>query len=108
MKKKILLLVSLFALLACIFAVVVGADGVATEEFGVAETLENIPVDLTDTTSRVVLKGADGLYRTFPSSYIYFKTGSGNWNWRFNSGALTDALAKELKELSILYGRYYQ
>ena len=82
MKKKILLLVSLFALLACIFAVVVGAAGVATDEFGVAETLENIPVDLTDTTSRVVLKGADGLYRTFPSSYIYFKTGSGNWNWR--------------------------
>ena len=33
---------------------------------------------------------------------------SGNWNWRFKSGALTDALAKELKELSILYGRYYQ
>lgn len=30
---------------------------------------------------------------------------SGNWNWRFKSGALTDALAKELKELSILYGR---
>ncbi|MBR2444982.1 MAG: leucine-rich repeat domain-containing protein, partial [Clostridia bacterium] len=82
MKKKILLLVSLFALLACIFAVVVGAAGVATDEFGVAETLENIPVDLTDTTSRVVLKGADGLYRTFPSSYIYFKTGSGNWGWR--------------------------
>ena len=33
---------------------------------------------------------------------------SGNWNWRFKSGVLTDALAKELKELSILYGRYYQ
>lgn len=32
---------------------------------------------------------------------------SGNWNWRFKKDALTEDLAKELKDLSILYGRYY-
>lgn len=32
---------------------------------------------------------------------------SGNWNWRFKKDAHTEDLAKELKDLSILYGRYY-
>ena len=32
---------------------------------------------------------------------------SGNWSWRFKKDALTEELAKELKDLSILYGRYY-
>ena len=31
---------------------------------------------------------------------------SGNWGWRYKASALTDSLAKELKELSVLYGRY--
>ncbi len=31
---------------------------------------------------------------------------SGNWNWRFRKGALTEKLARDLKELSRLYGRY--
>lgn len=31
---------------------------------------------------------------------------SGNWNWRFLKGALTDELAENLKELTGLYGRY--
>ena len=30
---------------------------------------------------------------------------SGNWNWRYKASALTDSLASELKELSVLYGR---
>lgn len=32
---------------------------------------------------------------------------SGNWSWRYKADSLTPALARELKELSILYGRYY-
>lgn len=80
--KKLFLAILTVALVACFFALGVSAAGVETDEFGTAEALEGIPVDLTDTTSRVVLKGADGLYRTFPSAYIYFKTGAGNWNWR--------------------------
>ena len=80
--KKLFLTALLVALAACLFALGVSAAGASTDEFGTAEALEGIPVDLTDTTSRVVLKGSDGLFRTFPSSYIYFKTGSGNWNWR--------------------------
>ncbi|MEG1505223.1 MAG: 4-alpha-glucanotransferase [Lachnospiraceae bacterium] len=30
---------------------------------------------------------------------------SGNWNWRYSKEMLTDALAKDLKELTELYGR---
>ena len=33
-------------------------------------------------------------------------TASGNWNWRFQKNALTKKLAKRLKKLSQLYGRY--
>ena len=81
-QNKLLLILLMVALCTLTFAIAVNAQGIASDEFGTAETLEGIPVDLTDTASRVVLKGADGLYRTFPSAYIYFKTGSGNWNWR--------------------------
>lgn len=31
---------------------------------------------------------------------------AGNWGWRYKKGALTSSLANDLKELSILYGRY--
>ena len=31
---------------------------------------------------------------------------AGNWNWRFSQDALTKKLAKKLKKLSQLYGRY--
>ncbi len=31
---------------------------------------------------------------------------AGNWNWRYKKMALTASLAEELKELTILYGRY--
>lgn len=31
---------------------------------------------------------------------------SGNWSWRYKDGVLTEELAKELKEMSRLYGRY--
>lgn len=83
MKKKIFLAIAIVAVFACLFSITAFAAGSESDAFGTAETIsEGIPVDLTDTTSRVVLKGTDGLYRTFPSSYIYFKTGSGNWNWR--------------------------
>ncbi|BFL11107.1 4-alpha-glucanotransferase [[Clostridium] hylemonae] len=33
-------------------------------------------------------------------------TASGNWNWRFKKGILSALLAKELKDMAILYGRY--
>ena len=29
----------------------------------------------------------------------------GNWRWRFTDGALTDRLASEMKEMTLLYGR---
>ena len=32
---------------------------------------------------------------------------AGNWNFRYKKGCLTPDLAKELKELTILYGRFY-
>ena len=92
MKNKIFLLLMLTLAIALSLTVLVGAEGATTDAFGTAETVEGIPVDLSDTTSRVVLKGADGLYRTFPSAYIYFKTGSGNWNWRGEAKCSFDAL----------------
>ena len=92
MKKKILVFSLILAMLVCIFAISVSAEGSESDAFGTAETVDGIPVDLNDTTSRVVLKGADGLYRTFPSAYIYFKTGSGNWNWRGEAKCSFDAL----------------
>lgn len=33
-------------------------------------------------------------------------TPAGNWNWRFKKGILNNTLAKELKDLAILYGRF--
>ena len=92
MKKKFLLLTLMILVLTLVFAISASAEGSSSDAFGTAETLEGIPVDLTDTTSRVVLKGSDNLYRTFPSSYIYFKTGSGNWNWRGEAKCSFDAL----------------
>jgi len=32
-------------------------------------------------------------------------TTSGNWSWRFRSGALTDEISDRLKHLTELYGR---
>ena len=31
---------------------------------------------------------------------------AGNWSWRFRSGLLTEDLARELRDMSQLYGRY--
>lgn len=33
-------------------------------------------------------------------------TAAGNWNWRFKKGILSAPLARELKDMAILYGRY--
>jgi hypothetical protein len=101
MKKRLLLITLMVALFVCLFALSINAQGVASDEFGTAEIVEGIPVDLTDTTSRVVLKGSDNLYRTFPSAYIYFKTGSGNWGWRGEAKCSFDALNTALGSISM-------
>jgi len=31
---------------------------------------------------------------------------AGNWDWRLKQGSFSDTLAQQLKELTILYGRY--
>lgn len=35
-------------------------------------------------------------------------TASGNWDWRFVSGVLRDELARDLKEITMLYGRHIE
>lgn len=72
MKKRLLLITMLVALLACVFAISVGAVGSTSNEFAEAsDTLEGVSApSVIGTSERVVLLGSDGLYYTYPAYYI--------------------------------------
>lgn len=72
MKKKLLLVTVMVALLLCALAVSVSAvTGSATNEYGTVTSVDGASAkDKLDTTSRVVLKNADGTYTTYPAYYV--------------------------------------
>ncbi|MBO5378801.1 MAG: leucine-rich repeat protein [Clostridia bacterium] len=95
MKKKLLLIVAMAALMVVVLALSVSAvTGSASNEYGsVTEVsgMESLAKTYSDHDSRVVLKNADGTFTTYPSYYIYNgSTGSG---MRINMTTLNTALA---------------
>ena len=72
MKKKILLVAAMVAIVACLFALGVSAAGSTSNEFAeTPDTIEGIaaPTQI-GSSERVVMLGSDGLYYTFPAYYI--------------------------------------
>lgn len=73
MKKKLLLVTVMVALLLCALAVSVSAavTGSSSNEYSDLTIYDSISAkDKLDTTSRVVLVNADGTYSTYPAYYV--------------------------------------
>ena len=88
MKKKILFICLMVSLLFVVFALSVNAQ--STNEF--APTPETIPgIDLsemsTDTTARVVIVDANGVYHTYPAQYVV----SNNTKFYYNFKPINNA-----------------
>ena len=102
--KKFLLVSLMITLLVCLFTVVVGAQETTVEdadfvggiiyksttnEFGTVNTAADTSTvyyytSTLDTTSRMVLKNADGTYSTYPTIYVmYTVTDSQGPRWGF-------------------------
>ncbi|MBQ7226216.1 MAG: leucine-rich repeat protein [Clostridia bacterium] len=82
--KKVIITVSIMALLVCFFALGVSAAGAATDAFGEVTVIEGVDAPtLLDTTSRVVILASDGTYYTFPSYYIL--EDNATFRWKSNS-----------------------
>ncbi len=79
MKKKFLLIISVMAVLACLFAITSSAavTGSTSDEFGEVTEIASITPPKkygtyeVDTTAKVVLKNADGTFSTYYTYYIY-------------------------------------
>ena len=98
MKRKILITVMLSIALCLLFAV--GVCAAATNEFGALETIPNIDLtDMnTDTTSRIVLVDANGVYHTYPAQYVV----SNNTKFYYNFKPINDALGASYNKHSII------
>ena len=71
MKSKLLLSLALFTILLCIFTISVSAiSGSTSDEFSQVTEIEGMTTNLSDKTSRVVLKNADNTYSTYYTYYI--------------------------------------
>ena len=109
MKKRIFLCLCMVALLLCIFALSVSADdlvGANNDTYGTVSTIDSLKAipEVLDTASRVIIKGADGKYYTFPSYYVL--TDSTTLTWRLpdeikTALGLTYTTAKDVR-LSIV------
>ena len=96
MKKKLLLISCMVALLVCIFAISVSADNIVASsgnEYGATVSTidkhEASKPSTIDSTSRVVLLASDGTYYTFPAYYIL--QDSATFGWKQNA-EVTSAL----------------
>lgn len=105
MKKKLLLVVSMIAVLTCLLAGVIGASIITTtdetnivsvtdsDEFGAVSYIKGISVtDRFDTSARVVLRHTVGEtyhYTTYPTYYILYD----NHEQKFDFAAINEALA---------------
>ncbi|MBO5313523.1 MAG: leucine-rich repeat domain-containing protein [Clostridia bacterium] len=72
MKKKLLLVVAIMAIVTCFLALSISAAGSTSNEFAeTPDTIEGIaaPSNIS-ANERVVMLGNDGLYYTFPAYYI--------------------------------------
>ncbi len=101
MKKKLLLLAVMAALLVCALAVTASAavTGSASNEFGTVTTYDSIAEKdkLKDTTSRVVLKNADETYSTYPAYYVL----ANNVSTSFDFAALNALTGESYSKTSV-------
>ena len=119
MKKKILLLLVMVAMLACVLAISTSASSEIPDFTNVIDVTvagEGVvaPIDTTslsaleavvnDNTSRVLLVDASGNYATYLSKYIITtaKTGAGDYGMNFKFDALNDATGKGYTAASIV------
>ena len=119
MKNKILLLLAIVAILACLFAISVSAETVIpefTQVIDVTDIGEGVvtPIDtsslstleavVNDNTSRVLLRDENGNYATYLSKYITTtaKTGAGDYGMKFKFDALNVATGKEYSATSVI------
>ena len=119
MKKKILLLLAIVAMLACLFAISVSAeteiptftnliDVTAIGEGVVApidtSSLSTLEAVVNDNESRVLLRDENGNYATYLSKYVTTtaKTGAGDYGMKFKFDALNAATGKGYTAASVI------
>ena len=87
MKKKILFVLAIMAMLACIFAVSVSAAGATSDAYGEITVIdgESEPT-VIDKNANVVIQASDGTYYTFPAYYVI--SDSETFAWRKNERVL--------------------
>ena len=95
--KKLIFFVVIAALMCCLMAF--GVSAATTDEFGTAESLNNIDLTgmNTDTAARVVILTSTG-YRTFPSSYVV----TDSTTFCFNFKPISDALGETVNKASVI------
>ena len=83
MKKKLLLMLTVVAMLVCVFAISVSAAGSTSDAYGTITTVDGeTEPTVIDSTARVVIVANDGTYYTFPAYYII--SDSATFAWRKN------------------------
>ena len=99
--KKIFLLAAIIALI-CLFSLSVGAvTGNASNEYGEITYVNGIDeVNGYDTTSRAVLRNADGTYTTYPAYYIF--NGSTGTGMRLSFKKLNDITGEAYNTTSLI------
>ncbi len=102
MKKKILLILAVMAMLCIVFAISVSAvTGSSSNEYGEVTYVDGMnTVNGYDTTSLAVLKNADGTYTTYPAYYIY--NGSTGSNMRLSFDALNEKTGESYTNASLI------
>ena len=98
MKKKFLFTCLIISLLVLAFAIC--ASAATTNEFGEIETIEGIDLSSmnTDTTARVVIVDANGIFHTYPAQYIV----SNNTKFYYNFTPINTALKTSYNKNSVV------
>ena len=102
MKRKLLFVAFMMAILVFILAFSASAvTGSTSNEYGTVTYVEGISeVSGYDTTSRAVLKNADGTYTTYPAYYVY--NGSTGTNMKVDLTNLKNATGEEYSKASLI------
>lgn len=98
MKRKILFLIAVMAMVACFMAL--GASAATTNEFGEPEEIPNINLTEmnTDTVARVVIMAGENEFHTYPACYIV----SNNTKFQYNFKPINDALGTSYNKHSVI------
>ena len=98
MKRKFLFTCLIISLIVLAFALC--ASAATTNEFGEIETIEGIDLSSmnTDTTARVVIVDANGIFHTYPAQYIV----SSNTKFYYNFTPINTALKTSYNKNSVV------